>query len=636
MCGIFGFAGFERPGLLRRMADVLQHRGPDGEGFFVHGRFSMGMRRLSIIDLEGGGQPIYNEDQSLAVCFNGEIYNYVELKRELEEKGHRFRTHSDTEVIVHAYEQWGEDCLERFNGMFAFALYDKGREELFIARDRAGQKPLYYLHENGRFLFGSEIKAILECDDVERRPNVGAIDGYLALRYVPQPDTLFEGIRVLPAGHRLRLRLRQNELRVARYWDVPLVDPRAKTGSDAEHLADFEELFLDAVRLTLRSDVPVGAYLSGGIDSSLVVAAMTRFSQKIETFSIGFRSPIDETHEAAALAKVLGTTHHEIHLLPEHFRDLPKVLWHLERPIGDALILAYYELARETSKHLKVVLSGEGADESYAGYSFHKIIQWTERYRRVVPRALHRGVAVPAVDALPVAWLDKLFVYPAYLGERGKAKTVDYLRHYHGRDLAQNYVTLKALWDQDERRQLYAPGLRAQTGEAWLHHARGEGGSFLDRLLKLQFDDWLQDNLLLRQDKNTMAHSLELRCPFLDHRVIEQAFRLPDRAKLRGLRDKWIERELGRKWLPPENVKRSKNPFYLPLEYFHEHSEIRELIRWTLDPERVAKRGWFDPGFVRWLVERMETGEFLYLKQVVSLVILELWYAIFIDRQRLW
>jgi asparagine synthase (glutamine-hydrolysing) len=632
MCGIFGFAGFERPELLRRMADSIRHRGPDGEGFFVSGRFAMGMRRLSIIDLVGGGQPIYNEDHSIAVCFNGEIYNYVELMEELEEKGHRFRTRSDTEVIVHAYEQWGEDCLERLNGMFAFALYDKGRETLFAARDRTGQKPFYYWQGGGRLVFGSEIKAILECEEVPRQTNLRAIDGYLALRYVPQPETLFEGIHVLPAGHWLRLR--KGELEIRRYWDVPMYDGPYR--SAAEYQEEFEALFLDAVRLTLRSDVPVGAYLSGGIDSSLVVAAITRFKDKLKTFSIGFRSPIDETHEAAALAKQLGTEHHEIHLLPEHFAELPKALWHLERPIGDALILAYYQLARETSKHLKVVLSGEGADESYAGYSFHKLILWSERYKRVVPRALNRGLVAPALGAVPVPLLDKLFVYPAYLGEVGKAKTVDYVRNYHDRDMAQNYVCLKALWDLPERRRLYAPALREQAGEAWLHHSRMQDGPFLDRLLQLQFDDWLQDNLLLRQDKNTMAWSLELRCPFLDHRVIEQAFRMPPRMKIRGLRDKWVERELGRKWLPPENVKRSKNPFYLPLEYFHEHPELRELIRMTLGRDEVARRGWFDPSYVSWLVERMETGEFLYLKQVLSLVILELWHKVFIDRQRLW
>ncbi|MBW2372821.1 MAG: asparagine synthase (glutamine-hydrolyzing) [Deltaproteobacteria bacterium] len=449
MCGIFGFAGFEKPDLLSRMAATVHHRGPDGEGHFSEGRFSMGMRRLSIIDLEGGTQPIWNEDETLAVCFNGEIYNFVELREELQAAGHRFRTRSDTEVLVHAFEEWGEESLERLNGMFAFALWDRREKRLFLARDRAGQKPLYYWDRNGRLLFASEVKALLESDEVERRPNREAIDGYLALRYVPQPETLFDGVRVLPAGHCATWQ--RGELRVRRYWDVPLGAPEKI--SDADALDAFEELFLDSVRLTLRSDVPVAAYLSGGIDSSLVVAAMTRFNDRIRTFSIGFRSEIDETAEAATLARTLGTEHTEIHVEPEHFDELPRVIWHMERPVGDALLLAYWQLARETSKDFKVVLSGEGADESYAGYSFHKIIRWTERLRRAAPDALLR-LGGATVDALPARLLDKLFVYPAFLGERGKAKTAEYLRRYPDRDLAQSYAALKALWDSDERRAL--------------------------------------------------------------------------------------------------------------------------------------------------------------------------------------
>src|SRR5262249_32115519 len=286
MCGIFGFAGFEQPDLLRRMSEVLRHRGPDGEGNFHEGRFSPGMRRLPIIDLESGGQPIFTEDESLAVISNGEIYNYIELRDELQDRGHHFRTRSDTEVIVHAYQEWGAACLDRLNGMFAFAILDRRREELFLARDRAGQKPLYYHHAGGRLVFASEVKALLESDEVERRPNVAALDGYLALRYVPQPETLFDGIRVLPAGHSMRLR--DGELRLRRYWNPPVYE--GPWQSDGETLEAFEALFLDAVRIAMRSDVPVGAYLSGGIDSSLVVAAARRFTDKLETFSIGFRS----------------------------------------------------------------------------------------------------------------------------------------------------------------------------------------------------------------------------------------------------------------------------------------------------------------------------------------------------------
>jgi len=634
MCGIFGFTGREDAALLRRMADVIRHRGPDGEGFFHHGSFSMGMRRLSIIDLEGGAQPIYNEDQTLAICFNGEIYNYVELAAELAAKGHVFRTHSDTEVIVHAYEEYGEACLDRLNGMFAFALYDARSETVFMARDRTGQKPLYYYHKNGRFLFGSEAKAILEHESVERRCNTAAIDPYLCLRYVPQPQTLFQDILVLPAAHNLRLDVRKNELRVERYWDIRLHEGPYRP--DAEYHEEFEHLFLDAVRLTMRSDVPVGAYLSGGIDSSIVAAAMTRYTDKINTFSIGFNSPIDETGQSRALAARLGTTHHEVNVTVDDFDLLPKVLWHMERPVGDVLLLAYYKLAEETAKTVKVVLGGDGADENYAGYSFHKIIRWTETYRNLMPRFLNRGVVAPLLDAVPVWLLDKAFIYPAYLGKKGKAKTVDYLRNYYDRNLHENYIALKALWDLDERRFVYADGFKEQARESWITPPRATSGPFLDRLLHLQFEDWLQDNLLHRQDANTMAHSVELRIPFLDHRLVEQAFAMPPHLKVNRLTDKFIERELGKKLLPPENVKRSKNPFYFPLENFHANPKVRDLLRLTLDPERVRRRGYFDPKAVRFLVDKMATGEFLYLKQVLSLVILELWHMVFIDRETMW
>jgi asparagine synthase (glutamine-hydrolysing) len=632
MCGIFGFTGNENPALLRRMADSIRHRGPDGEGFFNHDQFSMGMRRLSIIDLEGGAQPIYNEDRSLALCFNGEIYNYVELMRELQSLGHVFRTHCDTEVIVHAYEEYGEACLDKLNGMFAFALYDIRKAELFMARDRAGQKPLYYYHRGGRFIFGSEIKAILEHESVERACNAAAIDSYLTLRYVPQPETLFEGIHVLPAGHKLRLKLRSNELQIERYWDLQMHQGGGYQREEEYH-EEFESLFMDAVRLTMRSDVPVGAYLSGGIDSSIVVAAMTQFTDKLNTFSIGFNSPVDETHQARALASRLGTTHHEVNITPDDFDELPKVLWHLERPIGDVLVLAYYKIAQEAARHVKVVLGGDGADESYAGYSFHKIICWTETYRKLMPRMLNRQAVAPVLDAIPVWLLDKFFIYPAYLGKSGKAKTVDFLRQYYDRNLHENYITLKALWDLDERRSIYSKGFSQLATSSWIRPPRQTSGPFLDRLLALQYEDWLQDNVLHRQEKSNMAHSLELRSPFLDHRLIEQAFRMPPNLKVRGLKDKFIERQLGHKLLPAENAKRSKNPFYFPLENFHENPKVRELLALTLDPARIARRGYFDPAKVRVLTDKMASGEFIYLKQVLSLVMLELWHMIFIDRE---
>ncbi len=640
MCGIFGFAGFDEPGLLRRMADAIRHRGPDGEGFFANepdndgpsDKFSMGMRRLSIIDLNTGDQPIFNEDRTVAVILNGEIYNYPELTAELRAAGHVFATGSDTEVLVHGYEQWGHDVVQHLNGMFAFCIYDINAGEVFIARDRAGQKPLYYYYENGRLLFASEVKALLASSHVSAACNLAAIDGYLGLRYAPQPETMFQDVHVLPAAHTMTLR--RGELTIQRYWDVTV--NQGPYGSHDEYLAAFDDIFVDAVRLTLRSDVPVAAYLSAGVDSSLVVGTMSKFINNFKTFSLGFGSPIDELPDARRLAAVFGTEHHEVVMQTQDLGRLAKVIYHLERPIGDALVLAYDRLAEAASGHVKVVLSGEGADELFAGYSFQKVIRYTALWDRLVPGFLQRGVALPALQAIPVSALNQLFNYPAYLGNSGKQRVVEYLRGFRGRSLAHNYAYLRTLWEQDDRRQLYAPAHKGLVTDAWLKQSRDTNGAILDRLLKLQFDDWLQDNLLLRQDKNTMAHSLELRAPFLDHRLIELAFRMPPGLKVHRLTDKYIEREYARRTLPADAANRPKNPFYFPLEEFYQDPASKELVAMTLNEDAVNKRGYFDYNYIKHLKEKVESREFVYIKQLYSLVILELWHMVFIDNQKLW
>ncbi len=631
MCGIFGFAGFTEEGLLRRMADSLVHRGPDGEGFHSTGAFSMGMRRLSIIDLDGGWQPIFNEDNTLAVCFNGEIYNYVELMEELREKGHTFRTRSDTEVIVHAYEEWGRDCVKRFNGMFAFALHDTRTGDAFFARDRCGQKPFYYWNENGKFVFASEVKAILESAFVPRECNVPAIDAYLGLRYVPEPQTMFRGVFTLPAAHTLTLTARGG-MKFERYWDVTLKQDRVYP-SDGDMLDEVERGLREAVRLTMRSDVPVGGYLSGGVDSSLLVALMCGHNDRVNTYSIGFNSPIDETRDAAETARLLGTTHHEIQCSPEDFDLLPEVVHHMDRPVGDALTIAFYKLAQATARDHKVVISGEGADEIFGGYSFQNVIQLAEWYHRAVPGFLHRGVAMPLLRGLPVDLLNRFFVFPAKLGQQGKARLVDFMGGYGQRSLFGNYIALKTLWSRDAREAVYTDRYKALATEFWVPPVRDSGGQFLDRLLKLQWDEWLQDWCIIRQDKNTMAHSLEVRLPFLDHNLIDLAFRIPPRLKNNGFKDKIIERQLARKLLPPAVVNRPKIPFFLPMEFFFEHPQIKRLIADTLNEEQIRKRGYFEPAAVKALLARMETREFVTLKQVMSLVILELWHQVFIDRR---
>ncbi len=635
MCGIFGFSGFVEKGLLSRMGDSLAHRGPDGRGSCEDEphRFFMGMRRLSIIDLDGGSQPIYNEDRSLAVCFNGEIYNYIELHDQLVEKGHIFRTRSDTEVIVHAYEEWGKDCVKQFNGMFAFALHDSRTGDTFFSRDRCGQKPFYYHQSNGRFVFASEVKAILECASVPRACNVPAIDAYLALRYVPEPRTMFEGIFTLPAAHSLLLR-KDSSVTIERYWDVPIFEGRYP--SESELLDETEAMLRNAVRLTMRSDVPVGGYLSAGVDSSLLVALMTESSDKVNTYSIGFNSPVDETHDAAETARLLGTSHHEIQCAPEDFDLLPKVVWHMDRPVGDALIMAFYKLAEGAARDLKVIISGEGADEIFAGYSFQNVIQVAEWYHQTVPGFLHQRVAMPALRALPVDFLNQFFIFPAKLGQQGKARLVDFMGGYRRRNLFENYVALKTLWPRSARAAAYAPQFKEIATDKWVPPVRDNSGAFLDRLLKIQWDEWLQDWCIIRQDKNTMAHSLEIRLPFLDHNLIELAFRVPPRLKNNGLRDKIIERKIAAKLLPRQVTHRKKNPFFLPMEFFFEHPQIRRLIAETLNEDQVRRRGYFEPAYIKNLLRMMETREFIHLKQVMALVILELWHKIFIDNEKGW
>lgn len=635
MCGIYGFTGFQETGLMERMDALLRHRGPDGSGSFVDDRLSMGMRRLAIIDLQTGDQPMFSHDGRWAVCYNGEIYNYLELRDELIAKGHVFHTRSDTEVLVEAFAEWGIDCLRRLNGMFAFAMYDRRGGDLWLARDRCGQKPLYWWSsgEGGQptLAFASEIKALLASRRIPARMDLAGVDPYLALRYVPEPRTMFEGIHTLPAAHWLH-RDPAGEVTVRRYWDIQLTEPGAfEARSDADWLQELEALFADAIRLTMRSDVPVAAYLSAGVDSSLIVAAMRRHSDQVHTFSIGFGSAVDETAHAARTAALLGTTHHEVQVAAEDFSLLPRVVWHMDRPVGDALILAFYKLAQAAGRDFKVVMGGEGADEMFAGYSFHRVMLLVEGLRRTLPGGALRRLAAPALRHAPLGLLDRFSMFPAALGRQGRAQVADFLGRYEERDLAANVIALRTLWGADARSAIYAPDRRGLASEAWYPRVRDGGGTFLDRLLKLQYDEWLQDWAIIRQDKNTMAHSLEMRLPFLDHRLIELAFRLPSRLKVSLRRDKIIERRLAARVLPAEVATRPKIPFYLPMDVYYQHPVLRELIADTLSPRRLAERGLFDPRAVQALLGRMEAGEFLLLKQVMSLVILELWQRAFID-----
>lgn len=637
MCGICGHVGKFADALLERMTESLTHRGPDDGGYYRHHAVGLGHRRLSIIDLSGGHQPMLSADGRYALVFNGEIYNHRELRDTLRAEGQAFNTSSDTEVLLTLFIQKGAAALAALNGMFAFAVYDKAREELFIARDRIGIKPLYYVELPGeRLLFASEVKALLCCRDWSPSVNARAIHDYLALRYVPGDRVVFNEVRRLPAGHYLTYR--KGKLDIREYWSLPKYDgpyPRR----EADYQEEFEHLLRESVRRRLISDVSFGAYLSGGLDSSVIVALMAQLvSAPVNTFSVGFDYEHDELTEAAATARHLGCAHHEIACRAEDVELLPQIVYHLDEPMGDGIIIPMFQLSREAKKHVTVILTGEGGDEILGGYLFHKIMWGGELYRRCVPRWLRAGLVTPALALAPAGAMNVAFKYPAYLGRRGKQKALDYLQLLEPSRLDEAYRHLISLFDGRDTEDLYTPEFREQLSRSatrptdTLGNGRARSGRFLNRLLALQFKHWLPDNMLLRQDKTGMAHAIEGRVPFLDHELVEFATRLPPHLKLRRMTGKYILRRFGEKLLPPAVARRKKMPFYVPMENYFQQKVFQDMMDDLLSEDSVRARGLFQAPAVTRLRDMMHRREFLFVKQVFSLMVLELWFRIFHDR----
>ncbi len=636
MCGICGYMGIEDRDLVVKMADSLEHRGPDDSGYLHEGDVHLGHRRLSIIDLSGGAQPMSTPDGRLTIAFNGEIYNYRELRREMEQRGHRFTTHSDTEVLLRLYEERGADALGELNGMFAFVVFDRSDRSLFIARDRIGIKPLYYLDLPGRLLFASESKALHCYRDWTPTIDPLAIDNYLALRYVPGERAMFNEIRRLPAGHYMTYANGRSTIR--RYWEPPVYEPQ-RGRSDADYEEELGVLMEASVKRRMISDVSLGAYLSGGLDSSITVSLMSQLSSApVKTFSVGFDYEHDELNDAAALAKQLGCDHHEIACRAEDVLLLPDIVYHMDEPMGDAITIPMFQLSREAKKQVTVILTGEGGDEIFGGYLFHKVMWAAEMYRRAVPGLLRDHVVKPLVSVVPAGAMNAVFNYPAYLGERGKLKALDYLNVLDPSRMSDAYEHLISLFDDRDKATLYGDAFRdslagraSSNGHAAGASANGSaaGAPYLDKLLRLQFDHWLPDNMLLRADKVAMAHAIEARVPFLDHELVEFAMQVPPRLKLKRLVGKYILRKYGRSILPQEVIKRKKMPFYVPIENYFEQPAFQDMMDDLLSDESVRNRGLFKPEAIAKLRSHMHRREFVPVKQVFSLMVLELWFRRF-------
>ncbi len=633
MCGIYGAFDLREGSapsreLLADMGRALVHRGPDDEGHYLGKGVAIGMRRLSIIDVAGGHQPISNEDKTVWVVCNGEIYNFQELRVRLEARGHVFRCHSDTEVIVHLYEEEGLDLFRHLRGMFAVAIWDVRLSRLVLARDRLGKKPLYIRKGPHRTLFASEIKAILQDNDVPRRVNVSALGEYLALGYVPAPLTLFDGIEKVLPGHYVVVE--QGRMSEREYWDVRF--DQTETRSEEEWAERVREKLLESVRIRLVSDVPLGAFLSGGIDSSAIVAAMARLtSRPVKTYSIGFEGEdrfYNELPYARAVAKAFGTDHHEIIVRPNASDLLPKLIWYLDEPIADSASITTYLVSELASQSVKVILSGVGGDELFGGYRRY-VGESVGRYYRLLPRSIR------------LRWLPAIL---ARLPKDRRSAASNYIRYASA-------VVDSAQMDPVTRYMNYVGVFSSDVRAALLKNAGTSGGAdeseplsavmtnyfkkcqevdYVNQMIYVDIKTSLPDDLLTLTDKMTMAASIECRAPFMDHELLELTSRIPSSLKVRGFSLKYILKKALKPWLPREVLRRKKRGFGAPVGSWLRR-DLNALMEDVLSEEQIRKRGLFDWQTIRETIDEHKAYRRDHTDHLLALINFELWCRIFLD-----
>lgn len=636
MCGIAGAIWTEDAQAvdavtLARMTDLLAHRGPDERGSYrsrveigcaAGVSVALGHRRLSIIDLAGGHQPLANEEETVWVTFNGEIYNFAELRHRLEGAGHKFRSACDTEVLVHLYEDEGVDFLRHLNGMFALAIWDARRGELILARDRLGEKPLFYRHEQGRLTFASELKALLAVPGAPRHIDPHALDCYLALHYVPHPLSIFTGYSKLPPGHWARFG--RDRFETGSYWQPDT--NREVVRPWADDVATLRTLLTEAVEMRMVSDVPLGAFLSGGIDSSIVVALMQRArGERVRTFAIGFPvAEYDETHFAREVAQHLGTQHEEFRVTPDALSILPKLVWHYDEPFSDSSAIPTYYVSQRTRSHVTVALTGDGGDELFAGYP---------RYRAVALGAAFDRLPAPLRSLIATQFWQRL---PAGTSQKSKLRRFKRLAGALAQSPGRRYFDWLSVFNEQARGELYTDDYLATLPDADPYDFIAEAlarSSRRDPVTAASLADtvtYLPCDLMTKVDIASMANSLECRAPFLDHRLVEFAAAMPIARKYHRGRGKRILLEAFGDLLPPSILRRSKMGFGVPLDHWFRH-ELREFAREVLlDPASLG-RGYFRPEVVTRLVEDHQAGRFDHSYRLWSLLFFELWQREWVD-----
>jgi asparagine synthase (glutamine-hydrolysing) len=626
MCGISGI--FDLSGnpinreLLERMTSIIRHRGPDGDGRFVDHEVGLGHRRLSIIDVGGGGQPIGNEDGKLQIVFNGEIYNFIELRKELQAFGHTFKTKSDTEVIIHAYEQWGADCVKRFNGMFAFAIWDERKREVFFARDHLGIKPLYYVQIGNRLLFSSEIKALLQDPECPREIDLDALAELLTFRCVPSPKTLFKRIFKLRPGHHMLAT--RNGLQISRFWNW--VPGQRRQGSEPALVEEYQTLLEDAVRLQLRSDVPLGLFLSSGVDSGVLLAIMSQFaSGSVQTFTIGFEEGegTNEIDDARELARQFGADHYSMTVTPQDYvHYYERYMMDLEEPVGHEAAPAFHFVSNITSKRVKVALTGQGADEPWAGYDRYKGVKLSGIYSRL-PKFITNDLA-HLIGKMP-GRMERL--------KRGLTSLAE-------PDMLTRFTKVYSFFNADMKAHLYKGVLKQQfdVDHYGTRHALAalqadvQGLDPLTQMLYIDTRANLPDDLLMVGDKTAMANSLEVRVPFLDYRLVEFIESLPPHLKLKGFTGKYLHKKACGKWLSKEVVHRKKKGFANPIEKWF-RVRMRPFVEDCLLGADSSMGRYFDQKYIRRILELDREGKEQYRRHIYLLVSLELWHRTFMRPQ---
>jgi len=631
MCGICGFISFNNnhtidKDVLVSMNDLMKHRGPDDSGIYLgailgNNKFKVGLghRRLSIIDLSVlGHQPMTNEDATIWIVYNGEIYNFLELRELLIGRGHIFKSHTDTEVIIHMYEEFGTSCIDHFRGMFAFALWDEKNKVLFAARDRLGKKPFYYYVYNNMLIFASEAKSILKSGKIDANVNRNVIDFYLTLGYVPAPQTMFERIYKLLPGHMLIFS--ENEFLTKQYWDIDSIGCVEDKG-EKFYIDQFLGLMDECVRMRLVSDVPLGVFLSGGIDSSTITGMMSQLSKTkpVKTFCVGYKDKqASELAYAKIMAKRFGTDHHEFLLEPTDFYEfIPKLVWHFDEPVVEAAAIPLYFISELAREHVAVLLSGEGADELFAGYPIYRYMNMIDKYRKI-PHYARKY------------FFDQII--KCFISSRKKrSKYLDWTQL----PLEQRYFGVSAELTDSFKGELYSHDFRnfiddkASVQDYLLpYYNKASNKDSLGKMLYVDTKVWLPDDLLIKADKMSMAASVELRVPFLDHKLVEFAATVPSKYKIKKWTSKYLLKKAVRNLLPKEIIYRRKKGFPVPINAWFK-GDFSEKAQDTLLNGR--NRGYFDNEYVAQIIKKHKEGKEDYSKQLFSLIVLEMWHKVFID-----